>query len=627
VNFTVPAGVCTAPDPIIQVVSEEIGDCEFWGGISGCTNGYGKRVTKRYSDSSVKVSYNCCDPLQPNVKYYCTLRPFSTGTCLNELKDSDITGTVVAGQGEWVCEAAGIITFPSCSTAENCAAPKSSASTYEGCGYLNTGQRLVTTNTYQSWCETTQDTVVGECVGEIPKCGGAYCGAGSGDEEYSNPACQSGSAIRYKCITPEGCAPVYTFKRCTAYTPPPDTGGGTVTVYQVTEVCLTGPNSSNVASCLQYSTTNPVIPSDPFCYINTSTNGTYVACPDNTPIDDSNIGGGQINCAPITTEQSPCTTASGEIGQQTVQITPANCEDIYGPCIATGGSNPCTTILSTYETSCTCPNGSDSGTQTISVTPGDCPNVEGACTGCPGGGITPPPACNGTCVYGSGTQPCGNGGTQSYCITAVGCPDIYGYCNEPEVTTPEEPPVEPPPAPEEPPLWPPDTCILFCSPGDGQKSININTLVRTKDGLVAAHDLKVGDKLISADIESFPYDNLLATNMDIITWGAENPYVRLVETEIVSLRTRTAKWAVIVDSDIFSDTHYIMVKREDTVTFVKALDLKHTDLIWSYPEQTWLTISILEKVDVDHEVISIDCEPYDIFFTERMLTHDSNTVD
>ena len=108
-TYTVPAGTCTAPDPIIQVVSELVGDCEFWGGISGCTNGYGKRVTKRYSDSSIKVSYICCNPLQPNLKYYCTLRPFSTGACLNELKDTDFTGTVVAGQGEWVCEALGTV--------------------------------------------------------------------------------------------------------------------------------------------------------------------------------------------------------------------------------------------------------------------------------------------------------------------------------------------------------------------------------------------------------------------------------------------------------------------------------------------------------------------------------------
>ena len=40
-----------------------------------------------------------------------------------------------------------------------------------------------------------------------------------------------------------------------------------------------------------------------------------------------------------------------------------------------------------------------------------------------------------------------------------------------------------------------------------------------------------------------------------------------------------------------------------------------------------VVMKIINTIEVDHEVISIDCEPYDIFFTERMLTHDSSTVD
>ena len=158
-------------------------------------------------------------------------------------------------------------------------------------------------------------------------------------------------------------------------------------------------------------------------------------------------------------------------------------------------------------------------------------------------------------------------------------------------------------------------------------SINIFTLVRTVNGLIPAWYLKVGDKLLSANIESFPYDNLLTTDMELIDWTAQNPQINLVETEIVSLRTRIAKWAIIVDGDMFSDSHYILVKRNDVTKFVKAIDLETTDLIWSNSAQNWVVIDSLRKIEVDHEVISIDCEPYDIFFTERMLTHDSSTVD
>jgi hypothetical protein len=627
-TFTVPAGTCTAPDPIIQVVSEEIGDCEFWGGLSGCTSGYAKRVTKRYSDSSVKVSYSCCNPLLPNLKYYCTLRPFTTGTCLNELKDTDFTGTVVTGQGEWVCEELGIISYPSCSTTENCSAPKTSTTTYEACGYLGTGQRSVTLNTYQSWCETTQATVIGDCLGADDPCGGKYCGEGSGEEEFPTSSCGSGTGVRYKCVTPEGCNVIYNFRRCIAPPPPPPTPDAVVNRY--TEICYTtNLTSSPPTSCRQFiSYTGPGTPGPNNCVIYGTSGDAFIPCP---AIAGPNTGDPGVvnNCPVLQTSQEPCTTDDGRIGSFTLQQTPDGCDDIYGPCVAVGGVNPCSTILETYSSPCDCPDGINTGTQTIQETPGDCPNIEGACTGCPGTVPDTTPTCNGTCVYGSGNQPCGVNGTQSYCITAVGCPDIYGFCNEPaEPETPVEPPVEPPVDPEI-PVFPPDFCI-FCTgeglPGGG-KSININTLVRTKDGLVAAHDLKVGDKILSADVESFPYDNLAATDIELIDWNSENPYVNLVETEIVNLRYRTAKWAVIVDADIFSDTHYIMVKRGDVVSFVKALDLEHTDLIWSYVDRNWISISVLEKVDVNHEVVSIDCEPYDIFFTERMLTHDSNTVD
>jgi hypothetical protein len=178
---------------------------------------------------------------------------------------------------------------------------------------------------------------------------------------------------------------------------------------------------------------------------------------------------------------------------------------------------------------------------------------------------------------------------------------------------------------------PPDTTTTAPPPAETVNvkgfSINIFTLVRTIKGLIPAWELKVGDKLLSADIETFPYNNLLTTDMELIDWDAQNPQINLVETEIVSLRTRMAKWAIMVDSDMFSDSHYILVKRDNVTKFVKAIDLELTDLIWSNSAQDWVNIGLLRKVEVNHEVLSIDCEPYDIFFTERMLTHDSSTVD
>jgi len=667
VTFTVPAGVCTKIEPIISVTSEEVGDCEYWGGLSGCTNGYGKRVTKKYSDGSLKVSYNCCDPLTGNVKYYCTLRPYSTGTCLNELKNEDITGTVIAGSGEWVCEAAGITTFPSCRTTENCTNPKSTSSYYEGCGYLSTGQRLVTINTYQSWCDTTQNTVIGDCLGETPKCGGAYCGEGSGEEEYANASCQSGTGIRYKCVTPEGCDTVYQFKRCTTYTPPtgPTGGGPTPTIYRVTEVCGTG----GAATCRQYSTYTPTDPTDLSCVNRVRTDGQFEPCPATEVIQ-------VVTGCPILREipNQPCTTSSGSAGFQTIYRTPENCPDQYGACVAvTTGATCCQPDDGGY-----CANVGADGYGTFYQYYWDpcgltsCSPVSLGRTFCgvpaATGPTAPPPDCT-ACTFGSGVTSCYGTygpGTQTYCITDYGCPDRYGPCSSdsagttpattgPTGTNPTGPTYTTIPSqatttplgggstevitstpttdggtvisiPGSDPIYIPDLSGLNFG-GGGLKSINVNTLVRTPNGLVAAHDLKVGDKLWAAHIDGFPNESLSNIDLESIDWTTDNPTITLVETEIVNIRTRIAKWAVVVDGDIFSDTHYILVKRNEESKFVKALDLEPTDLVWSYVERNWLDIVALNKVDINHEVVSIDCEPYDVFFTERMLTHDSNTVD
>lgn len=663
ISYTVPAGTCTVPDPIISVVSEEIGDCEFWGGLSGCTGGNAKRITRRMSDNSVKVSYSCCDPLQPNLKYYCTLRPYTTGQCLNELKDTDFTGVVIAGQGEWVCEALGVTSFPSCSTAENCSVPKTSTATTEPCGYLNTGQRTVTTNTYQSWCDKTIETVIGDCIGADDPCSGKYCGEGSGEEQYATSNCASGYGIRYKCLTPEGCNTVYTFRRCVPV--PPPCGGGTI--YQITSVVWTNSSKTTVSSCQQYTSCSVPNPINALNDVYSSTSGQFQPCPTSSPPDTGGIVNPPgVNCTTCVENYSvACTTTSGQPGSQNVCVTAPECEDLYGSCVEVAGG--CDSCIQSDTLACDCPDGSVSS-YTICTTPGDCPNIETPCN-CPDTGSSG--ANCSSCEYGSGTESCGSGGTRSYCITPVGCPNIYGPCvGEAATTNPEEPAVSNPtgatytttgsttyePGPTSDsggsttwettpttdggnelvlvddttgatigdPIYIPDLSGLT---NPKVISINVDTPVRTKDGLVPAYDLKVGDKLLSADIETFPYDNLLTSNMDLLEWVAQNPHINLVETEIVNIRKRVAEWAVIVDGEAFSDTHYILVNRNDNAQFVKSMDLEPNDLIWSHTYHSWVRIGRLVKVDVRHEVVSIDCEPYDIFFTERMLTHDSHSVD
>jgi hypothetical protein len=56
---------------------------------------------------------------------------------------------------------------------------------------------------------------------------------------------------------------------------------------------------------------------------------------------------------------------------------------------------------------------------------------------------------------------------------------------------------------------------------------------------------------------------------------------------------------------------------------ISALDIVETDLIWSPTDTAWVAITSLESFDSTHDVYSVNCEPYDIFFTENMLVHDT----
>ena len=201
--------------------------------------------------------------------------------------------------------------------------------------------------------------------------------------------------------------------------------------------------------------------------------------------------------------------------------------------------------------------------------------------------------------------------------------------------TPPVAPVDPPVVPISPDVPPIGPIYVYpidippidipIGPSPTGKSIGINTLVRTTEGLVAAKDLRVGDTLISASISTFPTEGFGATDL-ALAWKNSNPEITLVETKIAGISRKMSSYAVVVNSDLFSDTHYIFAKRGGQAQFIKSLDIESSDLIYSYLDSSWVEITTLEKVQVDHEIISIDCEPFDIFFTENMLTHDSHSV-
>jgi sortase (surface protein transpeptidase) len=79
----------------------------------------------------------------------------------------------------------------------------------------------------------------------------------------------------------------------------------------------------------------------------------------------------------------------------------------------------------------------------------------------------------------------------------------------------------------------------------------------------------------------------------------------------------------MINNDLFSNTHYVLVKKGAKALFVLSTEVSMTDKVYNYNTSSWENVTVLQKADIPHEVVSINCEPYDVFYTERMLVHDS----
>ena len=153
------------------------------------------------------------------------------------------------------------------------------------------------------------------------------------------------------------------------------------------------------------------------------------------------------------------------------------------------------------------------------------------------------------------------------------------------------------------------------------KSLGPTTLVRTVNGLVEAQNLQVGDELISVELPGLSNE---ATSSDIVNWstGLTLDLSNTVVTTINGIGRYINEVGVIINGDIFSGTHFILVQRDEVARFIASADVEETDLVWDYELNQFGPITQLDKYYSPHEVITINCEPYDVFFTEKTLTHD-----
>ena len=157
--------------------------------------------------------------------------------------------------------------------------------------------------------------------------------------------------------------------------------------------------------------------------------------------------------------------------------------------------------------------------------------------------------------------------------------------------------------------------------GSFANSLSQQTLVRMADGsLKEAQDVEPGDELLSIDIPGL----INTDRQSIIEWlgTGDLSLIPNATTTVTSLTTHPTTNLVSINADKFTQSHLILVKREGIEKFVVAGQIVESDLVWNYELSTFIPISEYEVTESVVNSVTINCEPFDIYFTKDHITHD-----
>lgn len=150
-------------------------------------------------------------------------------------------------------------------------------------------------------------------------------------------------------------------------------------------------------------------------------------------------------------------------------------------------------------------------------------------------------------------------------------------------------------------------------------SLASSTLVRTTNGLKPAKEIQVGDKLYALDLGKVDLQNW-QINSTSWNYNVENT----VETTVVSINSRPETNYIVINGDIFTPNHFILVKKDNIIKFLSAEQIDNTFSIYSHELQDFILITHIEAIELSNiNLVSINCEPYNNFFTENMLVFDN----
>lgn len=152
------------------------------------------------------------------------------------------------------------------------------------------------------------------------------------------------------------------------------------------------------------------------------------------------------------------------------------------------------------------------------------------------------------------------------------------------------------------------------------------TKIHTTKGLVEASDLSVGDNLLSLDVEEIDLEEVKA---NVHYWLSGTFTIKGLTTTAVSRITKVQVTdLIVINGESYSFDHIILVERNGEYEFIRAQFAKETDKILVLKQFAGPVTEFTQIHDITREhykdgvfVYDIGVEPYDIYFTEAMLSH------
>jgi len=124
--------------------------------------------------------------------------------------------------------------------------------------------------------------------------------------------------------------------------------------------------------------------------------------------------------------------------------------------------------------------------------------------------------------------------------------------------------------------------------------------VSSEDGLININDIQVGHVLLAKDF---------VTN-------------ELVETTVTAVDSFDDDKAVMIDGEVYSVNHKVLVEKNGVESFISVLDIDTTFKKYSYIQEGFVDIFSIEQIEFPISAVNITCSPYNNFLTNDVILSD-----